>query len=67
MHGNKGKDLHIRANVDYGCLLYLLRSAMLHGHGNVEMDTTRGKFLKIHTIRVSDTCVRHVLDTTRLR
>ena len=28
---------------------------MLHGHGNVEMDTTRDKILKIHTTCVSDT------------
>ena len=34
-------------------------AAMLHGHGNVEMDTTRDKFLKIHTTRVSDMLVGH--------
>ena len=28
---------------------------MLHGHGNVEMDTTRGQILK----NTHDTCVRH--------
>jgi len=28
---------------------------MLHGYGNIEMDTTRGKFLKIYTTRVSNT------------
>jgi len=28
---------------------------MLHGHGNVEMNPTRDKFLKIHMTRVSDT------------
>ena len=42
---------------------------MLHGHGNIEMDTTAliwDKFLKIHTIRVFDTRVGHVSDTTRL-
>jgi len=39
---------------------------MLYGHINVEMATTRDKFLKIHTTRVSDTRVGHVLNTTRL-
>ena len=34
---------------------------MLHGYDNIEMDTTRDKFLKIHV-----TCVRYVSDTTWL-
>jgi len=39
---------------------------MLHGHDNVKMDTTRGKFLKIHMTGMSDTRVGHVSDTIRL-
>jgi len=42
------------------------RKPMLHGHDNVEMDTTRGKFLKIHMTRMFDTGVGHVSDTTWL-
>ena len=34
---------------------------MLHGHDNVEMDTTMTNSLKVHTTRVSDTFrTRHV-------
>jgi len=42
---------------------------MLHGDDNIEMDTTRGhvkKFLKIHTIHLSDTRVGYVLDMTQV-
>jgi len=42
---------------------YVARSRQ---HGNGYDTWTRGKFLKIHTARVSDTRVRHVSDTTRL-
>jgi len=43
--------------------------SMLHGHGNVEMDKTRGHIAnsyKYTWTRVSDTRVKHISDTTRL-
>jgi len=39
---------------------------MLHGHNHIEIDMTRGKFLKIHTTRVSDKRVGHVSDMTHV-
>ena len=37
---------------------------MLHGHGNVEMDTTCGRMA--NSLKDTDTRVGHVSDTTRL-